>query len=137
MDSLSGPGGLLHRLLESTRAACLHTCLRAREAWGQGRREGGAQECLLFLSQGCLCRRQRSGAKGRLGQWGAPESKLRAPGGAGRAGSELRSSKPRPPGWDSDVCFTAPRCKTVLQALGVRAEKVPALGEPQPTNERY
>lgn len=80
MDNLSGPGGLLPRLLESTHAACRHRCLRAREARGQGRREGGAQECLLFLSQSRLCRRQRSGAKGRLGQWGAPESRLRGAG---------------------------------------------------------
>lgn len=102
VDSLSGPGRLLPWLLESTRAACRHTCLRALEARGQGRREGGAQECLLFSSPSHLCL-QRRGAEGRLGQWGASESRLRARMGMGGRGLSAGAPSPPPPGWDSGV----------------------------------
>lgn len=101
VDSLSGPGRLLPWLLESTRAACRHTCLRARDAWGQGRREGGAQECLLFSSPSPLS--AEAGRQGPARAVGGAREQAPGPDGDGRAGSERRGSQPSASRLDSGV----------------------------------
>lgn len=55
-----------------------------------------------------------SGAKGRLGQWGAPESKPGPWVGMGGWGQSAGTSTWRPPGSGSGVCFTATVCKAAL-----------------------
>lgn len=85
MDSLSGPGRLLPWLLESTRAACRHTCLRAREAPGPGAAGGGRPGMpALFKSESSVS--AEAGRRGPARAVGGAREQAPGPDGDGGVG---------------------------------------------------
>lgn len=101
-------------LLESTRAACRHTCLCAGRPGARGEGRGAPRNACSPKSELPV----QTAEVWRLGPAravGAPESKLQALGGDGRVGSERRRvSTWRPPGSGSGMCFTATVRKAAL-----------------------